>query len=249
MKKTLSCVIAVILMVSMSAPALAYTWPTDSTEINWSFVEGGIHTGVDIAPLTNGDTGDNIYAFYDGKMTKFRWDAKAGYTSHIAHDNPESTGSSDEYLLSRNQHQLNPADEGLITSGDVEEGNVIGYMGSTGSTSTGVHLHFETLVNSSPYSASSGWYAGSFADPVATFFPEYDSRRVPQQIQQLSLETPKVGISVENRFYDARSIASMSENEIALHGISQSQMQAMLPRLQGNAEYVSIYAKIAEQAR
>lgn len=247
MKKFMSVLFVLALVLSMSVPAFAYTWPTDSSTINWSY--GVNHTGVDIAPIEDGESGDSIYAFYGGTMTKFRSDPKAGYTSHIAHVNPESTGTADKYLLSRNQHQLNPAGSGLITSGGVDEGDVIGYMGTTGSTSTGVHLHFETLVNSKQYTTSSAWYDGAFIDPVATFFPEYSYRRVMNQILPLSSETPKVGIMVENRFYDARSIATMSKSDMQIHGITQSQVQLMLPKLQGNAEYVSVYRAVSDLAR
>lgn len=251
MKKINTICMAILIISLMAVQSFAITWPTQSLTINWEYTGGGTndHTGIDIAPLTRGVEGDEIYAFYRGTITKYRYDSKAGYTSHIAHNNPKSTGSVDKYMLSRNQHQLNPANySNLITSGSVSEGDLIGYMGKTGTTADGVHLHFETLVNNKKYTSKSGWYDGAFVDPL--FFSTTSARRNSShqtvQALPLSTETPKIGITIDNRFYDARGLAAMDDSDLQLHSISKSQIVNLLPILQGKPEYADAYATLAK---
>ncbi len=247
MKRFLTGLLAIVLGISiLSVSTFAYTWPTESHAINWSY-NPPTHIGVDIAPVTRGVSGDDVYSFYGGSITKYAFDTKAGYTCHINHNNPISTGSADAYLLSRYEHMLNPSDYyRLDTSGSVYEGSLIGYMGTTGSTSTGVHLHFEMRVNNVPYTSSSNWYAGGDINPM-TFFPNNTVFRA-NQVLHLSNETPSIGITKNGRFYDARALAIMSPAQLQIHGISQSEINQMLPRLRSNNDYAGAYAILSEQS-
>ncbi len=216
------------------------------TIINWSYNPPD-HIGVDIAPMSSGVEGDSVYSFYGGDIVKYRFDTKAGYTCHINHDDPISTGSADAYLLSRYEHMLDPDDYSwLDTEGSVYEGSQIGYMGTTGSTSTGVHLHFEMRVNNIPFTSSSGWYTGATIDPMI-FFPDYAIYR-PIQALHLSDEAPSIGITKNGRFYDARTLAEMDLAQLKINGISQSEINQLLPRLKLNRDYIGVYSILANKS-
>jgi murein DD-endopeptidase MepM/ murein hydrolase activator NlpD len=91
-----------------------------------------MHTGVDYAA----PRGTRIYAAGDGVVAQAGW--KAGYGRWIAirHANGYETGYA---------HQSKFAD-GIRPGVRVKQGQVIGYVGSTG-FSTGPHLHYEVRVN------------------------------------------------------------------------------------------------------
>ena len=90
------------------------------------------HTGVDLA----GNQGDPIYAIASGTVTTASYSDAYGYNVSISHGN----GYGSMYA-----HMTNY----IVSAGDyVSQGQVIGYVGSTG-WSTGPHLHFEIYVNGS----------------------------------------------------------------------------------------------------
>ena len=94
---------------------------------DWRF-----HYGVDLA----GPSGTPIVATRSGVVTMATYDWSAGYYVTIDHQD----GFSSKYL-----HMTHY----IVSAGQyVEQGQVIGYMGSTG-TSTGSHLHFSILYNGS----------------------------------------------------------------------------------------------------
>ena len=85
------------------------------------------HLGVDYAA----DTGTPVWASADGEVTHVGYDARAGNMVKLRHAN----GYESIYA------HLNGFATGLREGQDVRQGQVIGYVGSTG-MSTGPHLHY-----------------------------------------------------------------------------------------------------------
>lgn len=89
------------------------------------------HTGIDLA----GPKGTKIYAAKSGTVTAAYYDEKGGWTVKIDHHD----GFASAYL-----HMTSF----VVKKGDiVSQGQLIGYMGSTGTASTGSHLHFSIYYN------------------------------------------------------------------------------------------------------
>lgn len=108
----------------------SFIWPMPGyTYLTCYFGEGG-HRGIDIA---GGDIyGKAIVAADGGTVLYAGWNDSYGYCVFIDHGNGYET---------RYAHM---SDLGTETGATVEQGQVIGYVGSTGN-STGPHLHFEVL--------------------------------------------------------------------------------------------------------
>ncbi len=126
-----------------------------------------MHTGVDLASRT----GTPIYAAGDGVVEKAQWLSGYGKYIEIKHVNGFETGYG---------HQSQFA-KGIKPGVRVKQGQVIGYVGSTGN-STGPHLHFEIKVN------------GRFVDPLSVKLPrdkslsaQYDAafRQTISQVRDL----------------------------------------------------------------
>ena len=154
-------------------PRGKFFYPTLSTSVSQKYENGDSgHNGIDIA----GTTGDPIYAFTEGYVSKVSEDnyrqtnPKEGYCVRIHHANPLNNGYSQirtEYLHMRSR--------ALVNEGDwVRAGQCIGYMGSTGN-STGPHLHFTVRGSNTefPLNASSNgpnaYYKGTCLDPNLYF--------------------------------------------------------------------------------
>jgi murein DD-endopeptidase MepM/ murein hydrolase activator NlpD len=103
-----------------------------------------MHTGVDWA----GPTGTPVYAAGNGVVEKEGWESGYGKFILIRHNNGYETAYGHLTAYARG------VDEGT----HVRQGQVIGFMGSTG-LSTGSHLHFEIRVN------------GRFVDPMRIKLP------------------------------------------------------------------------------
>ncbi len=103
-----------------------------------------MHTGVDLAAKT----GTPIYASGDGIVEKAQWVSGYGRYVELKHVNGYETAYG---------HMSRIAD-GMKPGTRVRQGQVIGYVGSTGN-STGPHLHFEIKVN------------GRFVDPLSVKLP------------------------------------------------------------------------------
>lgn len=105
----------------------AYGWRTHPV---WGYES--FHTGVDLAA----NQGDPIYAVASGTVTTATYQTAYGYCVEISHGNGYGSfyGHMTNYIVSAGQY--------------VSQGEVIGYVGSTG-WSTGPHLHFEVHVNGS----------------------------------------------------------------------------------------------------
>lgn len=103
-----------------------------------------MHTGIDWA----NKIGTPILAAGNGTVLKAGWSSGYGKHTEIQHANGYVTTYS---------HQSNFA-AGIVPGAKVRQGQVIGYLGSTG-LSTGPHLHYEVLVN------------GNFVNPLKIRVP------------------------------------------------------------------------------
>ena len=104
-----------------------------------------LHTGVDLAART----GTPIYAAGDGVIQYYKWQSGYGNKIEIQHVNGYETayGHLSRYV------------DGLGVGDHVRQGQIIGYVGSTGQ-STGPHLHFEIKIN------------GNLVDPLSVKLPK-----------------------------------------------------------------------------
>lgn len=93
------------------------------------------HTGVDYAA----PTGTPVHSIGDGTVISAGWGGGGGNTVKIRHNSVYTTA----YL------HLSKFAKGLHAGQRVSQGEVIGYVGSTGS-STGPHLDFRVWMNGSP---------------------------------------------------------------------------------------------------
>ncbi|MGY2051929.1 M23 family metallopeptidase [Methylobacterium sp. JK268] len=111
-----------------------------------------LHTGVDWSvPI-----GTPILAAGNGLVLKAEWDSGYGRRVELQHTNG--------YVTTYNH--MSRFGRGVTAGGRVRQGQVIGYVGSTG-LSTGAHLHYEVIIN------------GHFVDPMKIRVPrgrELDGR-------------------------------------------------------------------------
>ena len=103
-----------------------------------------MHTGVDWAA----PTGMPVYASGNGTIEKEGWESGYGKYIRIRHNNGYETAYGHLSAFAR----------GIEEGKRVRQGQVIGFVGSTG-LSTGSHLHYEILVN------------GRFVDPMRIKLP------------------------------------------------------------------------------
>lgn len=89
-----------------------------------------LHSGVDYAA----PKGTRIYASADGVVKRAQWAGGYGRYVVIRHNSEFSTGYA----------HMNGFAKGIRPGVRVKQGQVIGYVGSTG-RSTGPHLHFEVI--------------------------------------------------------------------------------------------------------
>lgn len=115
-----------------------------------------LHTGIDLAART----GTPIYAAGDGVIQYYKWQSGYGNKVEIQHVNGYETAYG---------HMSRYAD-GLGVGSKVRQGQIIGYVGSTGQ-STGPHLHFEIKIN------------GNLVDPLSVKLPK-DNVLPPQYRDQ-----------------------------------------------------------------
>lgn len=113
-----------------------------------------LHTGVDLAARS----GTPIYAAGDGVIEYYKWQSGYGNKVEIKHVNGYETayGHMSRYV------------DGLGVGSQVRQGQLIGYVGSTGQ-STGPHLHFEIKIN------------GNLVDPLSVKLPK--DNVLPQQYE------------------------------------------------------------------
>ncbi|QQR39444.1 M23 family metallopeptidase [Devosia rhizoryzae] len=104
-----------------------------------------LHTGVDLAARS----GTPIYAAGDGVISYYKWQSGYGNKIEIEHVNGYETAYG----------HLSRFVDGLGPGSRVRQGQLIGYVGSTGQ-STGPHLHFEIKIN------------GNLVDPLSVKLPK-----------------------------------------------------------------------------
>jgi murein DD-endopeptidase MepM/ murein hydrolase activator NlpD len=119
-----------------------------------------LHTGVDLAARS----GTPIYASGDGTIEYYKWASGYGNKIEISHVNGYETAYG----------HLSRFVDGLKVGSKVRQGQVIGYVGSTGQ-STGPHLHFEIEIN------------GNLVDPLSVKLPK--DNVLPQQYEAKFAET------------------------------------------------------------
>lgn len=121
-----------------STGALSFAWPTDrkhvSSYFGWRY--GRMHYGVDIFD----DRGSPIYASESGTVTSYTGTHSGyGLIVEISHGNGYTT---------RHAH----LESMLVSSGDkVVKGQLIAYMGDSGTVSSEPHCHFEIRCDDVPY--------------------------------------------------------------------------------------------------
>nr|WP_246180241.1 M23 family metallopeptidase [Microvirga thermotolerans] len=103
------------------------------------------HTGID----WSNRIGTPILAAGNGTVIKAGWESGYGRRVEIQHANG--------YVTTYNH--MSGFGKGIAPGARVQQGQVIGYLGSTG-LSTGPHLHYEVLIN------------GSFVDPLKIRLPK-----------------------------------------------------------------------------
>ncbi len=111
-------------------------WPTTATRISSPYGKRGrgFHTGVDI----DGDTGDPVYAAWNGKVVKAGWSGGYGNCIDIEH----ADGSVTRYA---HLQSISTTIGTIVTHGEQ-----IGTLGATGNAS-GDHLHFEVRKGKATY--------------------------------------------------------------------------------------------------
>ena len=104
---------------------------------------GGTHLGVDIVAAR----GTPIYATYDGVIDYAGTDNAIGITQNSAGFGKMVTLNVDSgYNNGINQEVFAHLDSYVVKSGQtVKAGDIIGYMGATGNTPGGVHLHYQSV--------------------------------------------------------------------------------------------------------
>jgi murein DD-endopeptidase MepM/ murein hydrolase activator NlpD len=125
---------------------MAFHKPTNSNTVTCKYGTKGArwmcghHTGTDYA----GNAGDPVYAVAGGKVVHANrmngWGLSYGIHIII-----ESEGVVEGKLQTLYAH-LSYVNLEVIGKGTVKAGDVIGYVGSTGTNSTGPHLHLEMRV-------------------------------------------------------------------------------------------------------
>lgn len=119
-----------------------------------------LHTGVDLAARS----GTPIYAAGDGVIEYYKWASGYGNKIEVKHVNGYETAYG----------HLSRFVDGLGVGDRVRQGQLIGYVGSTGQ-STGPHLHFEIKIN------------GNLVDPLSVKLPK--DNVLPQQYEAKFAET------------------------------------------------------------
>ncbi len=105
-----------------------FVWPTTERYLSgYDYVPNANHRGIDIA----GKIGNPIYAVDAGVVVYSNWNEN-GYGNLIVVDHGNGWQSVYAHL----------SDFAMFCGDNVDQGQIIGYMGSTGN-STGPHLHFE----------------------------------------------------------------------------------------------------------
>ncbi|MCI3027547.1 lysozyme family protein [Desemzia sp. C1] len=108
-----------------------------TSELGWRW--GKLHAGIDLAPL--GAANLPIGSAGEGTVEYTGYSQTGGFMVRIRHD--EYVSANGNTLYTQYLHLAQPPS---VNIGDlVDKGQIIGLTGTTGSSTTGVHLHFEVL--------------------------------------------------------------------------------------------------------
>ena len=135
-----------------------------------------MHTGIDWAT----PYGTPIFAAGNGIVEKAEWEGGYGKYVRIKHNNGYETAYG----------HMSAFAKGMETGKRVRQGQVIGFVGSTG-RSTGAHVHYEILVN------------GRFVDPMRVRLPRGRSLEGPV-FASFEKERDRVDTMMNNRNAGAR---------------------------------------------
>jgi murein DD-endopeptidase MepM/ murein hydrolase activator NlpD len=100
------------------------------------------HQGVDFVP----GAGTNVFAVYQGLVTKAGWDGGYGNRVEISHFVEGEDGKTQQWTTIYAHMQDSSIAKNIYVGAVVQTGAVLGRVGSTG-TSTGPHLHFELIID------------------------------------------------------------------------------------------------------
>ncbi len=147
------------------------------------------HHGVDYAA----PTGTPVYAVGDGTITQAHYDQNNGNFVRIRHNSVHESG----YL------HLNGFASGIQSGVEVEQGDVIGYVGSTG-LATGPHVCYRFWENGSPVNPMD--VDADPVDPLAEeYLDDYEDHilammKMMQELpeQEVSPQDAPVGILIQN---------------------------------------------------
>ncbi|AQS41019.1 MAG: Hypothetical protein BHV28_02970 [Candidatus Tokpelaia hoelldobleri] len=143
-----------------------------------------MHSGVDWAA----PRGTPIIAAGDGKVIKAGWSSGYGNHTEIRHANG---------YVSSYSHQSGFA-RGITEGATVQQGQVIGYVGSTG-LSTGPHCHFEVIVN------------GTKVDPMRIRLP--DSKALKgKDLEAFKQERDRIDMLINNDSTGTRVASAITIN-------------------------------------
>lgn len=117
--------------VSLSNDSTCFPGVSKTINCPYGYRSSGFHTGIDLG----GSYGDNVYAYKSGTIIKVQH-SNSSYGNMILIEHGNGMQSRYAHLSSTN---VNVGDK-------VNAGSIIGFEGSTGN-STGVHLHFEIIIN------------------------------------------------------------------------------------------------------
>ncbi|GJD73503.1 M23 family metallopeptidase [Methylobacterium goesingense] len=141
-----------------------------------------LHTGVDWAnPI-----GTPIVAAGNATVLKADWDSGYGRRVELQHING--------YVTTYNH--MSRFARGVTAGAKVRQGQVIGYVGSTG-LSTGAHLHYEVIIN------------GHFVDPMKIRVPrgrELDGRMLTEFTRQRE--------QIESTMQKSRTASAMAQRDV-----------------------------------
>lgn len=140
-----------------------------------------LHTGVD----WSNPIGTPIVAAGNGTVIKADWDSGYGRRVEVQHING--------YVTTYNH--MSRFARGVTAGAKVRQGQVIGYVGSTG-LSTGAHLHYEVIIN------------GHFVDPMKIRVPrgrELDGRMLAEFTRQRE--------QIEGVMQKSRSATAMAQRD------------------------------------
>lgn len=135
---------------------MRFVWPladhyiTRGFDYKSSIYIGGQHAAVDLVRLQGGTLGRDILAVADGIVVGDAYDSISGYFIVLEHGGGWRTTY---------RHMVTDAPP--VVGQQVKQGQVIGYVGSTG-LSTGPHLHFDLWHRQKQDSTAfskSGWWA------------------------------------------------------------------------------------------